>query len=116
MLILNFSFKEVKMKPFNVIIFLIILNGLSSELSAQLFYSENPLVSTYSIVAMDPETGEMGVAVQSHWFSVGTIVTWGEAGVGVIATQSFVNPAFTGFIKMYFITKYSSLSSRTSLS
>ena len=36
----------------------------------------------------------MGVAVQSHWFSVGTIVTWGEAGVGVIATQSFVNPAF----------------------
>jgi uncharacterized Ntn-hydrolase superfamily protein len=60
----------------------------------QNFYSENPLVSTYSIVARDPETGEMGVAVQSHWFSVGTIVTWGEAGIGVIATQSFVNPAF----------------------
>jgi uncharacterized Ntn-hydrolase superfamily protein len=36
----------------------------------------------------------MGVAVQSHWFSVGTIVAWGEAGVGVVATQSFVNPAF----------------------
>jgi len=36
----------------------------------------------------------MGVAVQSHWFSVGSIVTWGEAGVGVVATQSFVNPAF----------------------
>lgn len=82
------------MKSSNVIIFLIILIGLSSELPAQLFYSENPLVSTYSIVARDPESGEMGVAVQSHWFSVGTIVTWGEAGVGVIATQSFVNPAF----------------------
>ena len=52
------------------------------------------LVATYSIVARDPETGEMGVAVQSHWFSVGSIVSWGEAGVGVVATQSFVNPAF----------------------
>ncbi len=43
---------------------------------------------------MDPETGEMGAAVQSHWFSVGTIVIWGEAEVGVVATQSFVNPAY----------------------
>ncbi|HTY47556.1 MAG TPA: DUF1028 domain-containing protein [Methanomassiliicoccales archaeon] len=49
---------------------------------------------TYSIVARDPNTGEMGVAVQSHWFSVGTVVSWGEAGVGVVATQSFANPAF----------------------
>lgn len=49
---------------------------------------------TYSIVARDPETGEMGVAVQSHWFSVGTVVTWGEAGVGVVATQAFTNPSF----------------------
>jgi len=57
------------------------------------FYSDN-FAHTFSIVAMDPETGEMGVAVQSHWFSVGTIVSWGEAGVGVIATQSFVNPSF----------------------
>ena len=61
---------------------------------AQSFYSDNPLVATYSIVARDPVTGEMGVAVQSHWFSVGSIVSWGEAGVGVVATQSFVNPAF----------------------
>ncbi len=60
----------------------------------QAFFGDNPLVSTYSIVARDPETGEMGVAVQSHWFSVGSIVSWGEAGVGVVATQSFVNPAF----------------------
>ena len=58
------------------------------------FISNNPLVATYSIVARDPKTGEMGVAVQSHWFSVGSIVSWGEAGVGVVATQSFVNPAF----------------------
>jgi uncharacterized Ntn-hydrolase superfamily protein len=46
---------------------------------------------TYSIVARDAETGEMGVAVQSHWFSVGVLCPWAEAGVGAIATQSFVN-------------------------
>lgn len=52
------------------------------------------LAHTYSIVAIDPETGNMGVAVQSHWFSVGSVVTWGEAGVGVVATQSMVNASF----------------------
>jgi uncharacterized Ntn-hydrolase superfamily protein len=57
------------------------------------FYSD-PFAHTYSIVARDPDTGEMGVAVQSHWFSVGSIVAWGEAGVGVVATQSFVNVSF----------------------
>lgn len=62
--------------------------------NAQTFYGENPLAHTYSIVARDTVTGEMGVAVQSHWFSVGTIVSWGEAGVGVVATQSFVNVSF----------------------
>jgi len=51
-------------------------------------------VHTYSIVARDAATGQMGVAVQSHWFSVGSIVTWAEAGVGAIATQSFVDPAY----------------------
>ena len=66
----------------------------SDEMFSQSFYSDQPLVATYSIVARDPETGEMGVAVQSHWFSVGSIVSWGEAGVGVVSTQSFVNPAF----------------------
>jgi uncharacterized Ntn-hydrolase superfamily protein len=52
------------------------------------------LAHTYSIVARDPETGDLGVAVQSHWFSVGSIVPWAEAGVGAIATQSFANPSF----------------------
>lgn len=51
-------------------------------------------VHTYSIVARDPATGQMGVAVQSNWFSVGTLVTWGEAGVGVVATQSFVDVSY----------------------
>jgi uncharacterized Ntn-hydrolase superfamily protein len=51
-------------------------------------------VATYSIVARDPQTGQMGVAVQSHWFSVGSMVSWAEAGVGAVATQSFVDPAY----------------------
>ena len=51
-------------------------------------------VHTFSIVARDPATGELGVAVQSHWFSVGAIVPWAEAGVGAVATQSFVDPSY----------------------
>lgn len=51
-------------------------------------------VHTYSVVARDPATGDMGVAVQSHWFSVGAVVSWAEAGVGAVATQSFVDPAY----------------------
>ena len=51
-------------------------------------------VSTYSIVARDPGTGHLGVAVQSHWFAVGQIVPWAEAGVGAVATQSFVDPTY----------------------
>lgn len=51
-------------------------------------------VHTFSIVARDPSTGELGVAVQSHWFSVGSIVAWAEAGVGAVATQSFVDPSY----------------------
>ena len=51
-------------------------------------------VHTFSIVARDPNTGELGVAVQSHWFSVGAIVPWAEAGIGAVATQSFVDPSY----------------------
>jgi uncharacterized Ntn-hydrolase superfamily protein len=51
-------------------------------------------VSTYSIVARDPATGELGVAVQSHWFSVGSVVPWAEAGVGTVATQAMSDPAY----------------------
>jgi len=48
-------------------------------------------VSTYSIVARDGKTGQLGVAVQSHWFSVGSVVPWAEAGVGAVATQSLAD-------------------------
>ncbi|MFW5947535.1 MAG: DUF1028 domain-containing protein [Gemmatimonadota bacterium] len=51
-------------------------------------------VNTYSIVARDPDSGEIGVAVQSHWFSVGALVPWAEPGVGAVATQSFVDPSY----------------------
>ncbi|MCB0587378.1 MAG: DUF1028 domain-containing protein [Phaeodactylibacter sp.] len=72
----------------------IMLSGIPILLNAQQPFGREPLAHTYSIVAIDPETGEMGAAVQSHWFSVGTLVIWGEPGVGVVATQSFVNPAY----------------------
>jgi len=51
-------------------------------------------VHTYSIVAFDKATGELGAAVQSHWFSVGSTVIWAESGVGAVATQSFVEPSY----------------------
>jgi len=56
--------------------------------------SGDPLAHTFSIVARDTATGEMAIGVQSHWFSVGAIVFWERSGVGVVATQSFVNPAY----------------------
>jgi len=58
--------------------------------------ADRPLrpVNTYSIVARDAATGQLGVAVQSHWFSVGSIVSWAEPGVGAVATQSFTDPNY----------------------
>ena len=52
------------------------------------------LAHTFSIVARDPTTGNLGSAVQSHWFSVGSVVTWGDAGVGAVATQAMVEPNY----------------------
>lgn len=60
----------------------------------QSFTKRFPFAHTYSIVARDPETGQMGVAVQSHWFSTGSMVTWAEPGVGAIATQSMVEVSY----------------------
>ncbi|HYI11810.1 MAG TPA: DUF1028 domain-containing protein [Thermoanaerobaculia bacterium] len=68
---------------------LVLLLLLTQPLIAQL----RP-VSTYSIVARDPATGQMEVAVQSHWFAVGQVVPWAEAGVGAVATQSFADPTY----------------------
>jgi uncharacterized Ntn-hydrolase superfamily protein len=73
--------------------FLLVL--ILSEIGfSQVYKKSEPFTHTYSIVARDSVTGEIGVAVQSHWFSVGSIVIYGEAGVGVVATQSLVNPSY----------------------
>ncbi|MEP7237806.1 MAG: DUF1028 domain-containing protein [Ferruginibacter sp.] len=65
-----------------------------AEAQAQFFKKDAGLAHTFSIVARDPVTGEMAVGVQSHWFGVGTAVPWAEAGVGVVATQSFVDKSY----------------------
>ncbi len=65
-----------------------------SQVNAQFFRKDNGLAHTFSIVARDEKTGEIAVGVQSHWFSVGTSVSWAEAGVGAVATQSFTNKSF----------------------
>jgi uncharacterized Ntn-hydrolase superfamily protein len=79
-----------------VIFFLLLLTVVFSTASLASDKPAVPLrpVHTFSIVARDPATGELGVAVQSHWFSVGSIVAWAEAGVGAVATQSFVDPSY----------------------
>ncbi len=74
--------------------FIIVCIILSQFTYAQVYNKKEPLAHTFSIVARDEKTGEMAVGVQSHWFSVGTAVPWGEAGVGVVATQSFVNKSY----------------------
>ena len=82
-------------KPLLLLFLLVnLLPGLMPRAAAQVYRATDPLAHTFSIVARDPQTGDMAVAVQSHWFSVGTSVSWGEAGVGVVATQSFTNKSF----------------------
>lgn len=78
------------MKKLLVIIGIVIPNVFC----AQSYKKSESFIHTYSIVARDTVTGDMGVAVQSHWFSVGSIVSYGKAGVGVVATQSLVNPSY----------------------
>ena len=81
----------MKTKFYFVPLFIAIISSVGF---AQTFYGRDPLAHTFSIVGRDSVTGDIGVAVQSHWFNVGSSVPWGEAGVGVVATQSFVNASF----------------------
>src|SRR3989442_6721827 len=75
---------------------LLVVSAAAQNEPAPVRTLQRPLrpVHTFSIVARDPATGEMGVAVQSHWFAVGAEVTWAEAGVGGVATQSFIDPRY----------------------
>ena len=75
------------MRVFLIVIFL----SHYFQTMAQFFDREEGLKHTYSIVARDEVTGELGVAVQSHWFSVGSVVAWAKPGVGAVATQAMAN-------------------------
>lgn len=68
---------------------LILISGLQAKT-----IKGQPFSHTFSIVAVDEKTGDIGVAVQSHWFSVRSLVTWAEPGVGAVATQSLINASF----------------------
>lgn len=68
--------------------------AISSRVWAQNLPTKEPFAHTYSIVAIDTASRLMGVAVQSHWFGVGNVVAWAKAGLGALATQSFINKSF----------------------
>ena len=75
-------------------IFLSLAIMTTVQLAAQYRVKNEPMVNTYSIVARDSITGDIGVAVQSHWFNVGGLVIYAEPGVGVVATQSLVKQSY----------------------
>lgn len=75
-------------------LFLIAAITVAISSQAQVYKKDAPFAHTFSIVARDSTTGDMAVGVQSHWFSVGTAVSWGQNGVGVVATQSFTDKSY----------------------
>lgn len=77
----------------NSVISMLVIVLLALQAKGQVYKHDEPFAHTFSVVAIDTVAGEMAVGVQSHWFSVGSIVSWAKSGVGVVATQSFVNPA-----------------------
>src|SRR5215216_5500366 len=91
---LNFASVNIKSNNMRNLFFLLPFLAMGYLCFPQGYKNSEPFAHTFSIVARDTATGEMGVAVQSHWFSVGTVVSWAEAGVGAVATQSFVNKSF----------------------
>lgn len=77
------------MKIINLTILPLLFCGTQSVLT------ENPsVVATFSIVAYDPKTDDLGVAVQSRFLAVGAVVPWAKAGVGAIATQAYANTSY----------------------
>lgn len=76
-----------KMKRTPILVAFLVLSALAHPQSL-------PPVSTFSIVAVDPQSGDLGVAVASRYFSVGSVVPWAMAGVGAVATQADVNVGY----------------------
>ncbi len=89
-----FTIKPIGMKNYHHILFILLLSITAHTTHAQVYKAALPLAHTFSIVARDSATGQMAVGVQSHWFSVGTSVSWAESGVGAIATQSFIDKSY----------------------
>jgi len=81
------------MKKLTIVLFTVLATTTASGIADELRKPLRP-VHTYSIVARDADSGEIGAAVQSHWFSVGSNVIWAEPGVGAVATQSFTDPSY----------------------
>src|SRR5215472_1175322 len=73
------------------LLFCILLLSITTSLAVP---QSLPPVSTFSIVAIDPQNGDMGVAVASRYFSVGSVVPWAMAEVGAVATQANVNVGY----------------------
>jgi uncharacterized Ntn-hydrolase superfamily protein len=94
MAFLTKNFKVINMSIRKVTSSVMLLLLSMSSTRGQFFKNDGGLAHTFSIVARDEVTGEMAVGVQSHWFSVGTSVSWGAAGTGVVATQSFTNKSY----------------------
>jgi uncharacterized Ntn-hydrolase superfamily protein len=83
------------MRPPSFALFVAILLRMLPQTSATAAHvSEEPHINTFSIVAFDPDTGDLGVAVQSRYFAVGSVVPWAKAGVGAIATQAMARISF----------------------
>ena len=89
LLLHNFFFNKIK--TIAILLTLLLQSTIYSQPENK---DEQNLVSTFSIVASDPETGEVGIAVASRFFAVGAVVPWAKAGVGAVATQSFANTSF----------------------
>ena len=79
---------------FIAVVSIITLIAAQGQGQAAMLMGLQPLAHTYSIVAYDADTNQMGVAVQSHYFGVGPVVPWAEPGVGVVATQSQVEVSY----------------------
>ena len=82
------------LKKYLVSISILIIFSTSDNPSLYAQIPGNDMISTFSIVARDSATGELGVAVASRFFAVGAVVPWAKAGVGAVATQSFANTTF----------------------
>jgi uncharacterized Ntn-hydrolase superfamily protein len=82
------------LKKYLIFVCVITISIMFSNSSSYTQTSENNVIATFSIVARDSATGELGVAVASRFFAVGSVVPWAKAGVGAVATQSFANTTF----------------------